>query len=71
MASRVAFSCFRALTRFGDLPLGSKLLRITCFPYFLARAAFAKDDTPPGARSEAATGCCLGAWRAGRWRGGA
>ena len=49
MASRVAFSLFRAVTRFGDLPLGAKLLRITCFPYFIAKAAFAKDDTPAGA----------------------
>lgn len=47
--SRVAFSCFRALTHFGDLPLGAKLLRVTCFPYFLAKAAFGKEDTPPGA----------------------
>jgi hypothetical protein len=53
--SSVAFTCFRALTRFGDLPLGAKLLRVTCFPYFLAKAAFSKDDTPPGARQKRRT----------------
>ena len=47
--SRAAFACFRALTRFGDLPLRAKLLRVTFFPYFLARAALGKDKAPPGA----------------------
>ena len=49
MASRVAFSCFRAVTAFGDLPLGQKCLRIALFPYFLAKAALSKSQ-PVGAR---------------------
>ena len=49
MASRVAFSCFRAVTAFGDLPLGQKALRVAFFPYFLVKAALTKTQTPEGA----------------------
>ena len=40
MAS-VAFSLFRSLTAFSELPLGDKLLRVVGAPYFLVRALFA------------------------------
>ena len=50
MASRVAFSCFRAVTAFGDLPLGQKALRVAFFPYFLVKAALTKTQPPVGAR---------------------
>ena len=62
MASRVAFSCFRAVTAFGDLPLGQKALRIAFFPYFLAKAALSKSQPPVGARPRRA------AWLRGRTR---
>ena len=29
------FGLFRGLTEFGDLPLGQKLVRLLCFPYFI------------------------------------
>ena len=55
MASRAAFSCFRAVTAFGDLPLGQKLVRVAFFPYFLVKAALTKTQPPTGAcRSRAA-----------------
>jgi len=39
--STLAFSCFRALTHFGDLSFGGKVLRIIAFPYFIVKALFA------------------------------
>ena len=43
----MVFAVFRALTTFGDLPPGQKLLRVVGFPYFLI--AWLVSPAPKGA----------------------
>ncbi len=58
--SGAAFTVFRALTRFGDLPLSAKALRVVCFPFFIVKAAVDAATAKPeeGAWRHVVHVCC-------------